>query len=145
MCYCADWLILFSRGNIIKRQQRVHCTQAHRFIYTNIVCITIAYQQFVVFFYLYGKYRTISFKNANNLRKSTCDLKIQKGIWIRHTEMFCLDNERETEALEHPTEPDAWGHLTQKFSYQVTSGLSGCWGNAKIWQRSTCSHVEKLS
>lgn len=32
------------------------------------------------FFHLYGKYRTISFKNASQLRKSTCDLKIQKGI-----------------------------------------------------------------
>lgn len=31
----------------------VHCTQEHIFIYTNIVCITIAYQQFVICFVIF--------------------------------------------------------------------------------------------
>lgn len=72
-----------------KTAQVDHCTQAHRFIYTNIVCITIAYQEFVIyfFFYLYVKYRTIRFKNASQLRKSTDKLKVQKGICL--IKMYC--------------------------------------------------------
>lgn len=70
---------LHSPNNNYKNKRKLwpppHCTQAHIYLYKYIMynnCISTVFFVFFVFFSLslYVKYRTISFKNASQLRKS---------------------------------------------------------------------------